>query len=124
MRKIWSKIFGTATLAFMLCLTGLVMPPSKALADCPDMVLCLKSGVKSKLPDTDRPIEIGRIFDVPTCYQFLQGCKPWHCRNTPTSNTNDDYWKYQCMTKFPEEFTSECIASKNCYVSFPLSIGL
>lgn len=99
--KKWiGSVFLTVMIGFMI--PGLT---TYAYADCPDKVSCSS--------DTPYYSNTWGTFNVPTCYKFGKGCKPWHC-DGQYKNTNRDYWTDKCRNNF-----SSCKESNGCEASFP-----
>ena len=102
MKKWINAAMFTVVISFM----GLGMAIS-AHADCPDKVVC-------EYPVATFTQEAGVLRDVPTCYKFNHGCRPWHCDGR-YKDTNRDYWTAECRKAFP----TTCKESNDCTASFP-----
>ncbi len=99
------KLVSTALFSVMIVFTGLCIATS-ANADCPDKVSC-EYRVATFTSAAGQ-------FNVPTCYKFGDGCKPWHCDGR-YKDTNRDYWTAQCRKEFP----TTCTESNDCRAHFP-----
>ena len=80
-------------------------------ADCPDRVDCI---VPVPIGEDVGHYTLGHI-NTPTCYRFLQGCRPWFCKEN--SHTNESYWNEECWRRFSNNY---CTRDKACYADFPL----
>ena len=77
-------------------------------ADCPNWVdCCSKPGMKY----------VGHL-DVPTCYKFLKGCRPWHCSGQDYSHALQCEWDRKCTERFPKECGEYGCAS--CFATFDI----
>ena len=95
----------SAALLALGCMSGM------AWADCPDKVACKCPASSTSHDGTYKTA--GTIDNIPTCYKFSKGCRPWHCDGR-YKNTDREYWTNKCRARF-----SNCSAGNNCTAYFP-----
>ncbi len=82
--------------------------PIAGWADCPDRMNCyyVISGYEATY------VKVGTV-DIPTCWKFGTGCKPWHCSGG--NYKTEEQCKAICVEKFPVLKDKKIIS-----VEFPL----
>lgn len=74
---------------------------AKSSNGCPDEIKC-KQWYTDDMGKSHQ-ITIGTI-DVPCCYSFPTGCRPWHCDGVKDRGWlgNKEYWAKKCNERFPD----------------------